>query len=178
MRILSTVIQISARSVADIGQDLAMRDTVTAQAVGDEPPRLVLQPVQQSLEEPLRRRCIASALHQNIQHDPVLVHRTPQVMQHAVDPDEDLVQVPLVARPGPAALERGGKRPAEAQAPGADALVADHYAALGQDRLDLAQAQAEAVVEPYGVGDDLGREAEAAARLRLPPTGRCRGSGA
>jgi hypothetical protein len=34
--------------------------------------------------------------------------------------------------------------------------MADDDAALGADRLDLAQAQAEAVVEPHGAADDLG----------------------
>jgi hypothetical protein len=64
MRILSTIIQIPAYAVPDIGQDLSVRGTVAAQTVGDEAARLVLQPVQQSLEEPLRRRCIPSALHE------------------------------------------------------------------------------------------------------------------
>jgi transposase len=39
--------------------------------------------------------------------------------------------------------------------------------ALGQDRLDLAQAQAEAVVEPDGVADDLGRKVEAVVEAGL-----------
>ena len=38
MRILSTVVQIPARSVPDIRQDFAMRDTVAAQAVSDQAP--------------------------------------------------------------------------------------------------------------------------------------------
>jgi hypothetical protein len=83
-------------------------------------------------------------------------------MKLAADADEHLIQVPLIARARPAPLERVGERPAEAPAPGADALVAHDDAALGQDQLDLAQAQAEAVVEPHGVADDLGRETEAA----------------
>jgi hypothetical protein len=44
------------------------------------------------------------------------------------------------------------------QTPGADALVANHDTALSQDRLNLAQVQAEAVVEPYHVADDLSRK--------------------
>ena len=98
----------------------------------------------------------------------VLVDRPPEVVQLAPDPDEDLVQVPLVARPGSAPLERGGEGVTKPPAPGADALVADHDAALGQNRLDLAQAQAEAVPEPHRMADDLGREAETAVRVGRP----------
>src|SRR3954471_1767883 len=93
------------------------------------------------------------------------VDRPSEVVELAADADEHLVQVPLVAWAGTALLERAGERPPEPQARGAYALVAHDDAALGQDRLDLAQAQAEAVVEPDGVGDDLGREAEAAVRV-------------
>ena len=97
----------------------------------------------------------------------MLVDRSPQVVQLAADADEHLIQMPFVARPGPAPLERVGERTPEAQAPGADALVADHDAALGQDRLNLTQAQAEAVVEPDSVADDLGRKAEAVVGTEL-----------
>jgi len=37
--------------------------------------------------------------------------------------------------------------------------VGDRYASLGEDQLHVAQAQAEDVVEPHGVADDLSREA-------------------
>ena len=73
--------------------------------------------------------------------------------------------MPLVARPGPSPLQLVGELPAEAQAPLADCLVADHDAACGQDRLDIAQAQAEAVTQPHRVPDHLGRVAEAATRV-------------
>ena len=33
-----------------------------------------------------------------------------------------------------------------------------HDAALGQDQLDVTQAQAEDVIQPHGVADDLGRK--------------------
>src|SRR3954452_21541464 len=131
--------------------------------------RDVPQPLQQLLEEALGRLGAAPALHQDVEHRAVLVDRPPEVVDLAADADEDLVQVPLVTRPRPPLLERVGERPPEAQGPSADALVAHDDAALGQDRLDLAQAQAEAVVEPHGVADDLGREAEAAVRVGRRP---------
>ena len=64
-----------------------MRGTVAAQAVGDEAARLVPQPVQQSLEKALCGGGIPAILHEDIEHDPVLVHRPPEIVQHAVDPE-------------------------------------------------------------------------------------------
>jgi hypothetical protein len=62
MRILGTVIQISTRSVPDIGQDFAMRHAVTAQAISDQAPRFVFQPVQQTLEKAFGRSGIPAVL--------------------------------------------------------------------------------------------------------------------
>ena len=90
----------------------------------------------------------------------MLVDGSPQTVRFAADADEHLVQVPLVALAGPTPFERVGERPPEAQAPGANALVAHHDAALGQDRLNVVQAQAEAVVESHGMADEFRREAE------------------
>lgn len=62
MRILGTIIEIAARLVPEIGHHLAMRNTVAPQTVGNQAPRLVLQPVQKPLKERLaavafRRSC-------------------------------------------------------------------------------------------------------------------------
>jgi len=46
MRVLSKIIEISARPVPDIGQNLSTRHTVAAQTIRDEAARLVLQLVQ------------------------------------------------------------------------------------------------------------------------------------
>src|SRR6266404_6084959 len=88
----------------------------------------------------------------------------PQALQQL--PDEHLVHVPLVAGLWPAPLQRIGEDPAEAQAPLADALVADDDPTRRQDQLNISQAQAEAVIEPDRMLDDRGREAEAAIRVR------------
>jgi hypothetical protein len=54
-----------------------------------------------------------------------------------------------------------GALPGEAQAPVADAFVTDHHAAGSEDRLNVTQAEAEAVVQPDRVLNDLGRKAKA-----------------
>jgi hypothetical protein len=88
----------------DVGQDRSLSDAIATQTVGDEPPRLVLQPTQQVLEEALGSGAIPPVLHENVQHDAVLVHRTPQTMQRAADADEHFVEMPGVSwlRPSPA----------------------------------------------------------------------------
>ena len=73
---------------------------------------------------------MASLLHQDVQHDPVLIHCTPEIMQNASDPNEHLIPVPRVPRPRSAAAQPFGKPGAELLAPVADALVGDHHAAL------------------------------------------------
>ena len=52
---------------------------------------------------------------------------------------------------GATALQRGGEHPTKAKAPLANALITDHDATLSQDQLDVAQAQAEAVIQPDGM---------------------------
>src|SRR3954447_16588484 len=80
-------------------------------------------------------------------------------MQLAIDLQEHLIEVPGVARLRPALTELAGEVGAELEAPLTYALVADGDASLGQEELYLTQAQAEDVIEPYSVADDLGWEA-------------------
>jgi hypothetical protein len=70
--------------------------------------------------------------------------------------------MPSVARLWPPPAQLVGKALPELQAPAPDALVGDDHASLGQQQLDAPPAQAEHVVEPDGVADDLGRKAMAA----------------
>jgi hypothetical protein len=58
---------------------------------------LRLQPAQKPLEEALGRRRIPAILHEDVEHDPVLIHSSPYIEQRAVDPDKRLVEMPGVA---------------------------------------------------------------------------------
>jgi hypothetical protein len=57
--------------------------------------------------------------------------------------------------------------------PVSDAFVGDHHPALGLHRLDVAQAEAEDVIQPHDMADDLGPKAMAMIRtgLRRHPVG-------
>ena len=116
-----------------LGHELAVRDPVAAQAIGDQALRFVLQASQQALEEALRGRGIPTVLHQDVEHDAVLVHRAPEIVQLAVDLQEHLIKVPGVARLRSALTELAGEVGAELEAPLSDALVADDDAPLGEE---------------------------------------------
>jgi hypothetical protein len=128
--VLGPVVQVFRLPVLDAGHDLAVSGAVGAQLVRDDHPRHRACRLEESAEESLRRGLVPPVLHQDIQHHAVLVDSPPEVLALAVDLDEDLVQVPLVTRPGLAAAQRIGVLLPELHAPAADGLVGDDHAAL------------------------------------------------
>jgi hypothetical protein len=121
------------------------------QTIDDDALWLILQPVQQALEEPLGSCAITFLLHQDVQHHPVLIHGTPQMMQHMLS----------IARTWAPAAQSPGEFSPVLATPMADAFMGDRQATLGQDELEIAQAEAEEVIQPHSMTDDLGREAVA-----------------
>jgi hypothetical protein len=67
--------------------------------------------------------------------------------------------------PWPAATQTVGKALAEFLAPAPYGLVGDDDAPLGQKQFDVAQAEAEHVVQPHSMADDLRGEAVAVVRV-------------
>src|SRR6266571_1829288 len=108
------------------------------------------------MQEALGSYLIAPLLHLDVEDDAVLVDCPPQPVALAFDLELHLVQMPFVTRASTPSTQSCGVARAELCAPGSDRLVRDGHAPLGQQLLDVAQAQAEAVVEPHDVADDLG----------------------
>jgi len=92
VRVFGTIVEVAAGPVPDARQNGALGNAVATQAVGNEASRFVPESVQQALEQTLRCRAVSPLLHQDVQHHSVLVHRPPQIVQHAPDPDEHLVE--------------------------------------------------------------------------------------
>ena len=69
--------------------------------------------------------------------------------------------MPFVSRLWPAATQAVGETRGEFLAPAAHRLVGHDDATLSQDQFDIPQAEAEHVVQPDSVADDLGRKAMA-----------------
>ena len=146
MRVLGPIVQISALSVLDARKQLTPSDTITPQLVGHDHPWDVLQTLQKPPEEALRGAAIAPGLNQDVEHNTILIDRAPKVLPHALDPDEDFVQVPLVPWPRPVAAQAVSETRTEFLAPASHRLVGDDNAALSQEQLNIPQAEAEHVV--------------------------------
>ena len=88
MRILRTVVEVTALTVLHVRKKIPLRDTVTSELIGHDHSRFVFQAGEQTSEETLRRLTITATLNQNVEHYTMLVHGTPEIMKYAVDPNE------------------------------------------------------------------------------------------
>jgi hypothetical protein len=115
----------------DTGKQTALSDAVAPQLVGHDHSRHVLQALQQLSEEALGGIGISPLLNKDIEHNAVLVDGAPEVVLITLDPDEHLIEVPLVPWPWSAATNATGKTLAEFPAPAPHRLVGDGNALLG-----------------------------------------------
>ncbi len=77
--------------MSDVREDIASRNGVAAQNIGDQLSRLVFQPSEQVLEEAFGGRRIPPILHQDVEHDTLLIDGAPKVVLLAVDPQKHLI---------------------------------------------------------------------------------------
>src|ERR1700761_3144972 len=92
---------------------------------------------QQLAEESNGGKSIALWLHENIEDDAVLIDRSPKVVSHSVDLEEDFVQMPFVTGPSTTSPQTGGVPSAELLAPAADRLIAEQYAPSRHQFFDI-----------------------------------------
>jgi hypothetical protein len=83
------------------------------------------------------------------------------------------IEMPFITRPWPATPDPFREARAEFRAPAAHGFVRQGDASLGQQQFNVAEAQTERVIQPYGVTDDLRGEPVAVVRGEFelhPPT--------
>ena len=93
MRILGPIVQISALSVFNAGKQLTPSDTIAPQLVGHDHPWDVLETLQKPPEEALCGGGIPPGLNEDVEHNAILIDGAPEVVLHALDPDEDFVSM-------------------------------------------------------------------------------------
>ncbi len=75
-------------------------------------------------------------------------HGTPQIMLHALHPDEHVIKVPLVTGLRMTATQTVGKAVAKFLAPSPNVPIRDDDVPLGQQEFNISKAQSEHVIQP------------------------------
>jgi hypothetical protein len=145
----------------DTGEQLELSYAVASQLVSHDHPRHILQTLQQAPEETLGGFGIAPLLNKDVEHNAILIHGSPKIVLDALDPDEDLVEVPLVPGPWSAVAHVVGEALAELLAPAPHGLVGDDNAPLSKKQLNIPQTETERMIQPDSMADDLGGKAMA-----------------
>ena len=83
MRVFGPVVHVATAPVLHLGQNIAMRNAIAAKAIRHQALWLVLQPGEQAFEETLGARGIASVLDQDVEHHPMVIDSTPEIIQLA-----------------------------------------------------------------------------------------------
>src|SRR5215813_5669097 len=128
--VLRPSVQIAVLAMFYPWEDLALSGSVAFEFVSDDHARHVSQSLEQLTKESLRRFLIPAALHQDIQHVPVLIHRPPQIVPFPLDRQKDFIHLPFVTGSETAATELIRIRLAKFAAPLTNGLIGHGYPAL------------------------------------------------
>ena len=108
-------------------------------------------------------------LHEDVQNVTILVYCAPQILLATLDRDEHLVEMPGVSHPTAPAPQLPSVDRTEPLAPLPNRLVGDRHASLREEIFSIAEAEAESIVEPGRVADDVGWESISVIAGRLAP---------
>ena len=105
VRDFGAIVRVSVRTVSDGRHDRSVRSPVAAQLVGDQSHGLVLLTLHQLAKKEFGTPAVATQLDKDIEDVAILIDGTPEIAPLSLDGDEDLVQVPGVAKPALSTLE-------------------------------------------------------------------------
>ena len=127
-------------------EHLSLGSAVALQFIRDNHSWDILTAFQEFVEELLGGLFVAPALHQDIQHSPILIHSPPQIMTLCVNREKHFIEMPLVARAETPTPQLIGVLLPEFVTPLADSLIGHDDAADREQLFDISVAEAEPIV--------------------------------
>ena len=124
----------------------------------DDDSRDVPTGVEQLPKELLGGCFVTATLDQNIETMALLIDPPPEVVTLTIDGEDHLIGMPLITGLRTPMAELIGILLAEFTTPFPDRFVRDEHTANEQACLHIAIAEAEVVIQPDPMADDLGRE--------------------
>src|SRR5690606_34229224 len=114
---------------------------------GDHNPRCAALSRKKLAHETFGRLGIAAFLDQNLQHEAILINRSPKNVMLTFDRNNNLIQMPLVTKAWCPATDITGIGPSEFLGPFIHCLICDEYPAISQHIFDHAKAQWKAKIQ-------------------------------
>jgi hypothetical protein len=173
VRVLGTVVEVPMLAVLYTRQHLAFRSTVALQFIGADHTGHIVQTLEQFPEEFLRRLLVPAALHAHIEDVALLIDGPPEVVPFTMDRQQHFIEVPCVPGPRAPTTQLIGVLLAELAAPLPDGFLGHEDAPDEEQLFHVPIAEAEAVVQPDAVTDDLGGKAVVLVTLSVGLEGSC-----
>jgi hypothetical protein len=108
-----------------------------------------------TLEEALCSSAITHGLQIHINNLAILVYCSPKIVLLAIELDEDFADEEGVAVALMPSFQASGRNGSKLDTPETDCFAADSDASLSQPIFDIAEAQAEAIVEPKSLPQEV-----------------------
>jgi hypothetical protein len=132
------------------------RRNVTLQLVCGQAKQNLSFALQKLSKEAFRCTTVASRLDEEIDHVAVLIDGPPQILSLTVDRDEDLVPAPCISESTLSSFQTPDIVETKLRAPPANGLIGHDDPSLGDQILDISEADTESVLKPDRMTDDFG----------------------
>lgn len=157
MGAFNAIVQSRVRPVVRVRGEITDRHDIAAQFVCDYT-AWIAETGHQPFHETSSRFDVSMRLSENVQNVTVCINCSPEAEFHASDRHDNFVQVPFVRRCRAVTSNTIRKVVSKSVHPLPDSLPTDDHSAFRQKVFNIRRAQAEVMVGPNCLGDDLVRE--------------------
>ena len=158
MRILGAIVEPFVLAMFEIHAHVVARRGVGTELVGNQNAGSARLFADELAQKPLRRSAISSALNQRVDDEAVLIDGSPKPVFLAIDRDNDLIQMPLIAQLRRASADTISEISSKLLAPTPHGFMADDNVTRRQKVFDHSQTRRKSIIQLHRVGDDLGGE--------------------
>ncbi len=151
----ATVVRVLISTVRNRRHHLPLGGRITLELVCHHAPWRCALAFEQLPEEAFGGALIAAFLDQNINRIAVLVNRPPQIVQLTANRDEHFIKKPGVAQVASPLLQLAGVVRAKSVTPLPNRFVGNLYSTFRQKVFDVAETEAESMVQENGMADDF-----------------------
>jgi len=159
IRILGAIVKSLVLPMFESHPHFPARSAVRAELVGDHNPGRPSLLADELAQQSFGCLLVATALHQGVKDETILIDGTPKPMLCSIDGHDDFIDMPFVAELWCAPPDAIGEFPTEFLRPASDRFVADDNSSDSEQVLDHSQAKRKPKIQPHRVGDDLGWKA-------------------